>query len=346
VRTAISGLSGSACSEVMIESRRDHRLAVHLHVQGPEVVGGAAQQVVEVARVGGPAAGLLLPRLVHRIEASPGIVQAPQRKDPLPGVLGIDLPFQLDRLLAVQPQLPPRGGRRQLVGRVPEADHALHGAPVEAAIGEDQGVAPSPGREVLAAHIAAPAPDLENVREVGTEGDLDPIVERAPEIAGERQTLDQPVGQCQLTPDVDDVPGIPGVPAEREIVDRQVDHRPVGTRDLGRQENGRAPADRQSILTQNPGVVLKEAQRAGAGRRDVPVQIHQQEEPVVLQYQRVLRHRLVGAGHPRVADRVLHGDRNQRLGRDIERLGRRGRAERPAHAAVIGRRAVLAMTDW
>ena len=160
---------------------------------------------------------------------------------------------------------------------------------------------------------------------------------RRAEVAGEGDALDQPVGERELAPDVDHVPGIPAVAAEGQIADREVDLRAERARDLGREEVGRPAVHRQRVVAQDPGVVLEEAERAEPGRRDVAMRIDQHEEPVVLEHQGVLGETLVGALDPGVADGLLHRDGSEALGRVVRRTGSDGRRDGAAHAAVIGR---------
>ena len=217
----------------------------------------------------------------------------------------------------MEPQRPARRalGESAGGGRVAEAQNASEHASVPATVGEGDAVVLHQRREVLTPRLPAPAPDLEDVGEVGAELELDPVVERRAQVAGEREPLDQSVAQRQLPPDVDDVARVPGVAAERQVVHREVDERAVRARRLGRQQHGRAPGDAKPVAAQDPGVVLEEAKRAAAGGRDVAVLGHQEEQPIVLEDDGVLGERLVGAGDRGVADRLFHRDRPQLLRR-------------------------------
>jgi hypothetical protein len=296
-------------------------------VQGPEIVRGATQEVVEVAVVAGPAGALVLPGPVGRIQPGSRVVQPTERDRHRLPLLGAYLPLQLDALLAVKPEIPARGPAGEAIGPVAEADDTPQHPAVPAAIPERERIAVTARCEVLAAGFPAPAPHLEDVGEVGAEVHLDPVVQRRAQIAGEGHPLDQPIAQRQLAADVDHVAGIPEIAAEREVVHRQVDQRAVGAGHLGREQGGRSPPHGEAVVAENAGVVLEQAQRAGAGRHDVAVGVDQEEVPVVLEDQRPLGHPLVGAGDLAVPDRLLHGDGAQLLGR-----------ERRGHAAVIGRR--------
>ena len=127
-------------------------------------------------------------------------------------------------------------------------------------------------------------------------------------------SLDQPVGEGQLAPDVDHVPGIPAVAAEGQVAHGEIDLRAEGARHLGREQVGRTAVHGQGVVAQDPGVVLEESQRAEPRRRDVAVRIDQHEEPVVLEHQGVLGETLVGALDGGVADGRLHRDRSEALG--------------------------------
>ena len=79
-------------------------------------------------------------------------------------------------------------------------------------------------------------------------------------------------------------------------------------------------------MTQNSRVVLEQAERAVAGRRDVAVLIAEQEQAIVLERQCVRYRRLASARYPGVAHRLRHRNhgtvsRGLVLGADLAGVG-------------------------
>ena len=170
-----------------------------------------------------------------------------------------------------------RGGPLHVRGRRRERHHALVPGAAQAVVREDDpGLAHARGMR-RASPWPSRAAHLEDVGKVGAEGDRHVQHHAALEEVGEDDLLDQPRVEHLTPPDVEEVLRVVEDVAPIEVRQHEVDLVvPVVGRVRGEADH-LAAADVERVVRQEARVLVKEAELARAGRRDVAAAIAHQE---------------------------------------------------------------------
>jgi hypothetical protein len=204
--------------------------------------------------------------------------------------------------------------------RGPQADRTPDDTAVATAIRKVNGRGLDDGGQKLPALLALPAPHLEHVREVGSDEEMDPVVDRPDEEVREREPLDEYILEQKLAPKVDGMLWVPGIPPELVVRHGQVYLGAIRLDDLGRELCRWTAGRLQLVVTENARILVEQPEGAVAWWRHVAVLVDEQEEPVVLECERVGHRRLPITGNRRVPDGFGHRDHSS-VSRLRTRLG-------------------------
>jgi hypothetical protein len=173
---------------------------------------------------------------------------------------------------------------RKLGGRQLEGDPGLAEDAVLAGVGERGRAAVHLGHGQLAAHRAAQAADLEDVGEVGAEGELDGEVDRGLVVAADADALVQAAVDHPGTADVDGaLQGDDLAVAFRvEVLVGDVDVAHVGTVGRGRQQQGVAAVHPHDQVREEAAVPVVQAGADALLRHQVPLRVREQEHVAFL----------------------------------------------------------------
>ena len=224
---------------------------------------------------------------------------------------------QLEPRALVRPEVevearPPTG---DLVGRTSGKEHFY---PVEDSVpalvaGYDAALVDQ-GAEVRSPRATPGAPDLELVGEVSRELVLDPVVDVAHQVVGEREPLDEVLVDDLLAPKVQEVDRVLEEAPELRAGDRQVDLRSVLGPGLRREHDWRAAGDRQPQLAEEARVLEVGALIARSRRPDVAEPSGDGEEVAALEHQLVGAGGLGQGGQVFIPEQLRRADGHQRPG--------------------------------